>query len=28
VGYGVDFNENYRSLPEIYYVTPADQTKR
>ena len=22
VGYGIDFNENYRSLPEIYYVTP------
>jgi hypoxanthine phosphoribosyltransferase len=21
VGYGIDFNENYRSLPEIYYVT-------
>ena len=28
VGYGIDFNESYRSLPEIYYVTPADQTKR
>jgi hypoxanthine phosphoribosyltransferase len=28
VGYGIDFNENYRSLPEVYYVTPADQTKR
>lgn len=28
VGYGIDFNENYRSLPEIYYVTPADQTKK
>jgi hypoxanthine phosphoribosyltransferase len=28
VGYGIDFNENYRSLPEIYYVIPADQTKR
>ncbi len=23
VGYGIDFNENYRSLPEIYYVTPV-----
>jgi hypoxanthine phosphoribosyltransferase len=22
VGYGIDFNENYRHLPEIYYVTP------
>jgi len=21
VGYGIDFNENYRYLPEIYYVT-------
>jgi len=21
VGYGIDFNENYRHLPEIYYVT-------
>jgi len=28
VGYGIDFNESYRSLPEIYYVTPADQPKR
>jgi hypoxanthine phosphoribosyltransferase len=28
VGYGIDFNENYRSLPEIYYVTPVDETKR
>jgi len=25
VGYGIDFNENYRNLPEIYYVTPAEQ---
>jgi len=25
VGYGIDFNENYRHLPEIYYVTPNDQ---
>jgi hypoxanthine phosphoribosyltransferase len=24
VGYGIDFNETYRNLPEIYYVTPAD----
>jgi hypoxanthine phosphoribosyltransferase len=21
VGYGIDFNENYRHLPEIHYVT-------
>ncbi len=27
VGYGIDFNENYRNLPEIYYVTPEDQRK-
>jgi hypoxanthine phosphoribosyltransferase len=25
VGYGIDFNEAYRNLPEIYYVTPGDQ---
>jgi len=25
VGYGIDFNETYRTLPEIYYVTPVDQ---
>jgi len=25
VGYGIDFNEAYRNLPEIYYVTPIDQ---
>lgn len=25
VGYGIDFNEAYRHLPEIYYVTPVDQ---
>jgi hypoxanthine phosphoribosyltransferase len=24
VGYGIDFNENYRHLPEIYYVTSID----
>ena len=24
VGYGIDFNEAYRHLPEIYYVTPVD----
>jgi hypoxanthine phosphoribosyltransferase len=24
VGYGIDFNESYRNLPEIYYVTPSD----
>ncbi len=27
VGYGIDFNENYRHLPEIYYVTPIDPSK-
>jgi hypoxanthine phosphoribosyltransferase len=27
VGYGIDFNENYRHLPEIYYVTAIDQSK-
>jgi len=27
VGYGIDFNENYRHLPEIYYVTPMDHPK-
>jgi hypoxanthine phosphoribosyltransferase len=25
VGYGIDFNEAYRNLPEIYYVTTDDQ---
>ncbi len=25
VGYGIDFNEHYRYLPEIYYVTSKDQ---
>ncbi len=24
VGYGIDFNEDYRQLPEICYVTPID----
>jgi hypoxanthine phosphoribosyltransferase len=27
VGYGIDFNEGYRNLPEIYYVTPAEHEK-
>ena len=27
VGYGIDFNENYRHLPEIYYATPMDHPK-
>ena len=27
VGYGIDFNENYRNLPEIYYATPIDHKK-
>jgi len=27
VGYGIDFNENYRHLPAIYYVTPIDRSK-
>ncbi len=27
VGYGIDFNENYRHLPEIYYVTPIHHPK-
>jgi hypoxanthine phosphoribosyltransferase len=27
VGYGIDFNEAYRNLPEIYYVTPIQQQK-
>ena len=27
VGYGIDFNEAYRNLPEIYYVTTDDQQK-
>jgi hypoxanthine phosphoribosyltransferase len=24
VGYGIDFNETYRYLPDIHYVTPID----
>jgi hypoxanthine phosphoribosyltransferase len=28
VGYGIDFNETYRHLPEIYYITPVDQQER
>ena len=27
VGYGIDFNETYRDLPEIYYVTPNEHQK-
>jgi hypoxanthine phosphoribosyltransferase len=27
VGYGIDFDENYRHLPEIYYVTPNEPQK-
>jgi hypoxanthine phosphoribosyltransferase len=27
VGYGIDFNENYRHLPEIYYVTDINHTE-
>lgn len=27
VGYGIDFNEYYRHLPEIYHVTPIDHSK-
>jgi hypoxanthine phosphoribosyltransferase len=27
VGYGIDFNEAYRNLPEIYYVTPLQSPK-
>jgi hypoxanthine phosphoribosyltransferase len=28
VGYGIDFNETYRHLPEIYYVTPINQQNK
>ena len=27
VGYGIDFNEAYRNLPEIHYVTPIDHKR-
>jgi hypoxanthine phosphoribosyltransferase len=27
VGYGIDFKEAYRNLPEIYYVTPLNPPK-
>jgi hypoxanthine phosphoribosyltransferase len=27
VGYGIDFNENFRNLPEIYYVTLTEKQK-
>jgi hypoxanthine phosphoribosyltransferase len=27
VGYGIDLNETYRHLPEIYHVTPVNQQK-
>jgi hypoxanthine phosphoribosyltransferase len=27
VGYGIDFDEAYRNLPELYYVTPIHQQK-
>ncbi len=27
VGYGIDFNERYRNLPDIYYVIPSEQEK-
>jgi hypoxanthine phosphoribosyltransferase len=28
VGYGIDFNEDYRYLPEVCYVTSVDRTKK
>jgi len=28
VGYGIDFNEAYRNLPEIYYVTPINHQRK
>jgi len=27
VGYGIDFDEGYRNLPEIFYVTSPEQEK-
>jgi hypoxanthine-guanine phosphoribosyltransferase len=27
VGYGIDFNERYRNLPQICYLIPKDQSK-
>jgi len=27
VGYGIDFNESYRNLPEIYYITRENPKK-
>ena len=27
VGYGIDFNETYRNLPEIYYLTKTNHAK-
>ncbi len=27
VGYGIDFNEHYRHLPEIYHVAPIESSK-
>jgi hypoxanthine phosphoribosyltransferase len=28
VGYGIDFNETYRNLPEIYYINPINHENR
>jgi len=28
IGYGIDFNEDYRNLPEVYYVTPINAKTR